>query len=1106
MVRMTPSNQAASATVVVARSTGPRIGKTRDLLTGEKSTAANGYEYHYRRVGLNHDQPLVDLYKLLVALEPLYEILVPGDLIQDDAKLSYALRRSTPRAATPDTPAQPAVLQDYASRLLILDLDNVPVDLPFDFNDRDQVEKRIRSVLPPFMAEVQLLIACSASHGFSQTLCARVFAMLDRPFTLNEKKALMRDYVIGGYEKNTDPGPFPRYIDAALFRAAQQCFVGASFANGADPYAHVRFFIRSETPAPIVITDEIFDDLYEVDETDEVSRLIGVKPRRTSKLKGQHIGEIKIFGDYNKALEHLRETPDEPGTLHDAIFGTAVAAYIEDPLADQKRITREIRDAVEDRLGRVGVSVKHGRGLERWKEVEVKVKEAAERARATFRPEKAPTLTVEEAEAQIPDLLKSFFDTAERNARAFRSVKPTDVTPIKDRRVHTLQISAGVGKSHHVIKALADLSRRATSMFQPRVMVSVPDNILAEQYYEELVAEGARVMWYRGFKDLCQEAIVPLMETWLSAYGTAEGFCSTCGFKDTCKYPNQDLSKAHIVIIAGSAVFEKLPDMAKVVDENKTSKEPFMPKGTDIEQILGDFDPDLFQRNFDLVIIDEANPARWIEEHEIPIQSLNWSPSERLVDQIERNACREGRTAANVAGLVVRVREEFAAAGGLLCEDGQLAYGQDYLSGVPFVLRNISAGQWAQIRIGMWDALDSVTTEMAYKLHEGIQTPKFKAIKAEAEHVRAWHRLIDCMEPRFDGYQGYAALTEKGTVDLAWRKEVNDAFKPLPKLILDATADMDMLRQFFPEATRTDLRVKDGPGVLRTFYTVKATDRRLRDREEQQRIRDHVESFPAREKGIIATRKLIEDSRSVLVPDGVETAWYGKLRGVNSFENVGYLALVGRNFPPVDALRRLALTIFGPRAADEPDFYDEPQRVLGAFNMRDGGVAKSDRHHHKSVSIMKCLEQTVYAELEQADARGRGVRRGVDRPLIIDQFTDVAVPNLVYDVLGAEMTQRGSLADLVTKHLRNGVACNSIKGWQFVLERKTKNFRTLFRGATVGDRALVDVCREAWERVQALNEDVWVMRYENKVIGCSGIMLPTSVKYAAELVAFSEEY
>lgn len=851
------------ATIVIAKSTKPQIGKVRNIKTGEVSTGAAAKEYHFKRYPI---KDLATLTKLLQAVDQRYEAVIPGDLIAQENTVLYARRLSVARDETDEKGVKThfdPVLEDYRSSLMILDIDNIPVPPGFDFNDRDKIHDRIIRHLPECLQATEMLICCTSSHGLKGTICARVFLFTDTPLTLAEKQAVCADHL----KIKSNEGQ-PCYIDPAVFRPAQLAFVGATFIGGDDPFPKARFFVRGfESSA--TITDE---DLYEP-EDDALAKITKAKPRLSKRLRAADAQSIPYITNFDKAIRLLKDTADHASSLHDDIVAAARAAFRENPLRNPQEVIEAITEAVRHRQStakQIDPNYDPNRFEERIRDIERNVREAAatmiSAARRFQSPMASGKLSVDQANAVIADTLKPLFDAAERNGRYWRIYNKNlerDAPVLVDDTV-IIRASPGAGKTKAVFN---ELIRKVYQSQQDRPYLfraafCVLDKTLQDELHglleDEIGNETGKLL---NPVDACRYPTI--MRTWLSAYGEPAKLCKHCDHRNTCPFPNQDHARKRVVSMSGEALFRPVPEVAKLANKDL---EPYTPTGDDIEAQLADFDPNLVEREFDILIVDETAVQRWINEVEVSLKVLNWMPAADMNEKIGRETKKNDRGLDVLKRLLPKVRLAIADAGGLMESNGMIVIpDEDFMAGSDVYVDTISDTDWKKLAVALWEVLEKVDDSMAKMLlKQQRRSAKFKELLELAQNVRAWHQIVECFRRRLDGYHGYAVITAGAKLRLVWRKELADDWKRIPVVILDGTANVHALRQFFPKARIVEAMARDGEGVRRVFHRRNLPTKVLLRAEIQEEIGSYLESQSSM-GGLIGPKSIIS-SHSIASP------------------------------------------------------------------------------------------------------------------------------------------------------------------------------------------------------------------------------------------------
>jgi hypothetical protein len=229
---------------------------------------------------------------------------------------------------------------------------------------------------------------------------------------------------------------------------------------------------------------------------------------------------------------------------------------------------------------------------------------------------------------------------------------------------------------------------------------------------------------------------------------------------------------------------------------------------------------------------------------------------------------------------------------------------------------------------------------------------------------------------------------DEGTVrvvELAAPATMSSEWQAIPTLHLDATADMEIIRQRVPHAELVaDIGI-DAPHTRVIQYVGPAFGKAALT-DGSGRLRDALlwSLAQARLRGgralVITHKDAVKRIReSFTVPEWMDLASFGSVAGLDGFGDVRTLIVLGRWGLGPDDAGRTAGILSGhgvPRLG--ADWY--PSRLV-TLRGADGTVATVEADHHPHRLAEAVRQSTVLAELLQAIGRGRGIRRDADNPL-----------------------------------------------------------------------------------------------------------------------------
>jgi putative DNA primase/helicase len=147
------------------------------------------------------------------------------------------------------------------------------------------------------------------------------------------------------------------------------------------------------------------------------------------------------------------------------------------------------------------------------------------------------------------------------------------------------------------------------------------------------------------------------------------------------------------------------------------------------------------------------------------------------------------------------------------------------------------------------------------------------------------------------------------------------------------------------------------------------------------------------------------------LPDTVDIAHFNAITGLNAWEDVAVVIVIGRTAPPVRDVERIARVLFEAEVQEiEPDEKGNIRYPLTrrGIRMRDGRGVAVDGPSHPDPRAEAIRWAICEGELVQAIGRGRGVNRTEANPLQIDILTNVCVPIEVDEVTTWKKIQPGS--------------------------------------------------------------------------------------------------
>ena len=385
--------------------------------------------------------------------------------------------------------------------------------------------------------------------------------------------------------------------------------------------------------------------------------------------------------------------------------------------------------------------------------------------------------------------------------------------------------------------------------------------------------------------------------------------------------------------------------------------------------------------------------------------TLTWGEIYDVIAEMERisqassQASRPGRAADWEADRVV-LRE-------LLTELEKRPVGPLKTAGLPGA-KGIYTATWRtkkELRI----APNTTPTDRAAEL-------KIKgAYNKGISRVATLGRLVACAE----GETVPGVTVVDGGVKLAWRKEIGKGWD-VPVMFMDGTAAPAIYEEMFgvrPEnvaaitceaphmtvrqvtdwnGSRKKLVPNDGKeDIARTARNNVARLRRyIEHRAHEFRGQGALVDGKAVDVLVVSYKATVELLEARGLPEGVETAYYGNLTGLDGWKGVRCIVLAGGAAVGVADIEREAEVIKGaPLAPLDHSFANwyAKEMVGGRRRGMDTGPALGREYHNDPIAEAVRWTKTE-GELIQAYGRGREVRRTADTPLQLDILTNRPLP------------------------------------------------------------------------------------------------------------------
>lgn len=271
-------------------------------------------------------------------------------------------------------------------------------------------------------------------------------------------------------------------------------------------------------------------------------------------------------------------------------------------------------------------------------------------------------------------------------------------------------------------------------------------------------------------------------------------------------------------------------------------------------------------------------------------------------------------------------------------------------------------------------------------------------------------------------------LTGCRDINALWLASANDEDPEsrIPVLLLDATPNMPLIRHFFPRVIVTENIQAATPHARFTFMAGAAwgltAQKGAIEKHQKQEAEGRTNSSDRGQtiEGIRFTlwRHWLASGRKPLLsvmgkalheyleelnakhpgflPPGCELAHFGATRGLNRWETVATILVLGRNLPPVLAMQDQAEALLG-RTVEHvvPAIHaggktptSRPDKETRIRTLPDGREVEITHYTHPDETTRAFLQAAMDGETIQAIGRGRAVNRGADNPLAVFVYAD----------------------------------------------------------------------------------------------------------------------
>lgn len=227
---------------------------------------------------------------------------------------------------------------------------------------------------------------------------------------------------------------------------------------------------------------------------------------------------------------------------------------------------------------------------------------------------------------------------------------------------------------------------------------------------------------------------------------------------------------------------------------------------------------------------------------------------------------------------------------------------------------------------------------------------------------------------------------------LCYRRNPKRIRKDLPVLMLDATADVELLRPAIPGLEVIEIHAQRNAEVRQT-YGFTASMKCLTG--DDQKYRDEIADLAKRhgENGLMVTYKDAKDR--VPLPKGWAAEHFGNLRGLDRHKGRTVIIVTGRLQVPAAKVEAFARGLFYD-SEEQLETTGEYERQAVGFRMRDGQHIGVKTWRHRCPIVDRVRRQLTEAEIIQAVDRLRLVHRDdMATVILINEVPTLPVDQLV---------------------------------------------------------------------------------------------------------------
>lgn len=467
--------------------------------------------------------------------------------------------------------------------------------------------------------------------------------------------------------------------------------------------------------------------------------------------------------------------------------------------------------------------------------------------------------------------------------------------------VFALQVGVGIGKTRAAVAHIAEIVRGGDDLCQQRAVVyAVPNHKLGEQVKRDLETHGLTVAHLRGpdaphpveDRKMCVRAqeFIQRQTLMLDPYA----LCSTCPLSGACDYVNQKTVLAEVYIVAHAALTQKAPP------------------ATAFRRKQG-------QTMAALIVDEDAVGAR-----------VYGADGKTVVDLDHLDQCPssdKGLLRASIARHVLRRIAEINGPG-YLTRETLNTYAKDLLwSKWDEFAREARAAEWRRKTDDEEEAHANLSIKAVTALwHEIGKFARGNASVSGRVKVTATGFRVSGVRPLGEGYAASALLLDATLV----KSEVAAVWGDTARVTTVKAVDGALVKQDKSKSgSKAMLLAKGGSESAQRASA-----------NWQKRLRAFLLRYANGKTLVVTYRDLI---KKLDLPEGIHTAHFGALRGLNDFETCTRAIIIGRPLMNEWSAKAEVEAIFDrpAGAVNLRDFTGDPDVLARAKAVRDGEVEQA---------------------------------------------------------------------------------------------------------------------------------------------------------------------